>query len=115
VSIASATQLAYIPNSSSNNVSNLSNALKNDIKTQNRAIEINPQNSTASSIKGTYLGLLGKSNEAINAFDKTIEISPQNSLAWYNKGNALTHLNKSAEAENAYNKATEINSQNSDA
>jgi hypothetical protein len=47
VGIASATQLAYIPNSSSNNVSNLSNALENDIKTQDRAIEINPQNSTA--------------------------------------------------------------------
>ncbi len=76
--IASAEQLADIPNSSSNNVSNLNNALENDIKTQDKAIGINPLNSTAWKNKGLVLDNLNKSDEVIKAYDKAIEIDSQN-------------------------------------
>ena len=66
-------------------------------------------------IKDIALVKLGKSDEAIKAYDKAIEINPHNSDAWYNKGIALYNLNKSDEAIKAYDKAIEINPQDSKA
>ena len=111
VSIANAEAFEGIPNSSSNNVSNLNKTLENDIKTQDIAIEINPQDSMAWNNKGIDLGLSGKSDEAIKAFEKAIEINPQDSKAWYHKGNVLSDLNKSDEAIKAYDKEIEIDPQ----
>ena len=65
VSIADAAQLADVPNSGSNNVSDLNKTIENDIKTQDKAIEINPQDPIAWGDKGYALGNLGKSDEAI--------------------------------------------------
>ena len=115
VSIADAAQLADVPNSGSNNVSDLNKTIENDIKTQDKAIEINPQNSTAWTIKGIDFGLSGKSNEAIKAFDKAIEINPQYSDAWKNKGIALDYLNKSDEAIKAFDKVIDIKPRDSKA
>jgi tetratricopeptide (TPR) repeat protein len=36
--------------------------------------------------KGTALEKLGKSDEAIQAFNKAIEVNPQDSYAWKQKG-----------------------------
>ena len=35
---------------------------------------------------------MGRSEEAIQAFDKAIEIDPQFAMAWNNKGDALNSL-----------------------
>ena len=81
VSITNAEAFDGIPNSSTNNVSNLNKTLENDIKTQDIAIEINPQDSMAWNDKGIDLSLSGKSDEAIKAYDQAIEINPNNSDA----------------------------------
>ena len=75
----------------------------------NKAIEINPQNSIDWYSKGRTLYKLNKYDEAIKAYDKSIEIDLRNSLAWYNKGYSLGRLNKSDEAKKAYDKANGIN------
>jgi tetratricopeptide (TPR) repeat protein len=49
--------------------------------------------------KGITLGKLGKSDEAITAFDNAIDVNPQYSLAWYYRGVPLKKLGKSAEAQ----------------
>ncbi len=54
---------------------------------------------------------MGKSDEAIKAYDKAIEINPQDSRSWDGKGIALSKLNKSNEARKAFDKAIEINPQ----
>src|SRR5208283_3957332 len=76
VNIASAAQL---PNKE----------LENDIKIQDNAVTIDPQNSTAWYSKGVDLDRLGKYDEAIIACDKAIKINPQYSDAWNSKGVAL--------------------------
>jgi tetratricopeptide (TPR) repeat protein len=83
------------------------------IKAYDKAIDINPQNSTAWESKGLALDDLNKHEEAIRAFDKAIEINPQNSLPWDGKGDAFIKLGKSDEAMKAYNKALEIVPQDS--
>ena len=115
VSIADATQIADVPNSSSNNQDHLSKAYENEIKTQDTAIEINPQDAEAWKNKGLALVILQKPEEAIKAFDKAIEINPQNSDVWTGEGLALIELNKYDEAIKAFDEAIEINPQNSDA
>jgi hypothetical protein len=47
VSITGCVSFAGIPNVGSNNISNYNKALENDIKIQDKAIELNPQDSTA--------------------------------------------------------------------
>src|SRR5271157_2628413 len=108
MSVAGAALLADISNSTSNNVSN-SNKYDEAIKTLDKALEINPQDSNAWLYKGNVLSDLNKSDEAIKAYDKAIGINPQNSIAWNNKGNALNKLNATDEAIKAYDKAIEIN------
>ena len=54
---------------------------------------------------------MGKSDEAIKAYDKAIEINPLNSAAWYNKAVTLDNLNKFDDAMKAYEKAIEITPQ----
>lgn len=61
----------------SNRISNRNKALENNIKADDIAIEINPQNSTAWIDKGFALEDLNKFDEALKAFDKAIEINPQ--------------------------------------
>ena len=56
------------------------------IKTYEKTIEINPNDSDAWYNKGVALGKLGKFNEAMKVYDKAIEINPNDSDAWYNKG-----------------------------
>jgi len=111
VSSTGCVSFAGIPNTNSNSVSNLNKAIENDIKIQDKAIEINPQNSTAWNNTGVDLNKLNKFDEAIIAYNKAIEINPQNAYAWGGKGYALSKLNKSDEAIKAYEKAIEINPQ----
>ena len=79
----------------------------------NKAIEINPQNSIDWYSKGRTLYKLNKYDEAIKAYEKAIELNPQDSKSWNNKGIALYNLNKYDEAIKAYDKAIEIDLRNS--
>jgi tetratricopeptide (TPR) repeat protein len=88
VSLAGAGSFAYIPNSGSNNISNL-NKSDEAITAYDKAIEINSHDSVAWNNKGRALYKLNKFDETIKAYDKAIEINPLNSAAWYNKAVTL--------------------------
>ncbi len=63
------------------------------------------------SYQGIALCLLGKYEEAIQAFDKAIKIDPQFSPAWDGKGVVLHDLSRYNESIQAFDKAIEINPQ----
>jgi tetratricopeptide (TPR) repeat protein len=73
-----------------------------------KAIELDPKNSSAWYNKGVALGELGKYDEAVQAFGKVIELDPQIAEAWGYKGFVLELLNKTTEAGTAYAKAKEL-------
>jgi tetratricopeptide (TPR) repeat protein len=100
ISIVSATQ---------NSVYWFDKVLENEIKASEKAIEINPQNSTAWSEKGSNLYVLGRDDEAIKACDRAIELNPQNTDAWLLKGKYLTRQNRLDEAIKVYDKIIELN------
>ena len=82
------------------------------IKADEKAIEINPENSTAWTNKGFALYSLNKYDEALAAYDKAIEINPRNEAAWYFKGDVLYKLNKSDKAGKAWDKQNDIRESN---
>jgi hypothetical protein len=57
-----------------------------------KAIELNPQSTTAWEYKAMALGRLGRYDEALQASEKAIELDPNNALAWENKAFALERL-----------------------
>jgi len=57
--------------------------------------------------KGLAFSEEGKSQEALEAFDKVIEIDPEHAEAWFWKGVALDRLGRHEEAREAYDKARE--------
>jgi len=66
-------------------------------------------------IKGAALVVLGRYEEALQAFDKAIELDPQYADAWNNKGVALYELGRYKEALQAYDKAIELDPYDADA
>jgi len=78
------------------------------IEILNQTIEANPGNAEAWLSKAQALDSLGRSDEAIKAYDKVIELNPEKSdlagIAWENKAgilmklgntmNPLTHMTK---------------------
>jgi tetratricopeptide (TPR) repeat protein len=93
----------------------LKNISEKHIKTQDEALQIDPQNSTAWTIKGLTLYNLNKYDEAIKAYDEAIRINPRNSKAWIYKALVLRDLGRYDEAIKANEKAIEINPENSTA
>jgi tetratricopeptide (TPR) repeat protein len=87
----------------------LNNTYEKDIKIQDEAIRIDPQNETAWTNKGFALYLLNKYDEALASYDKAIEINPKDSDAWKDKGDVLYRLKKYDKAIMAYDKAIELN------
>jgi tetratricopeptide (TPR) repeat protein len=79
------------------------------INAYDRALSINPQNTTAWYRKGLIFASNGKYAEAVEAYDRAIEINPQYAEAWYNKGSALYSQGKYAEAVEAYDRVIGIN------
>jgi tetratricopeptide (TPR) repeat protein len=59
--------------------------------------------------KGVVLGNLGRSQEAIECYDKAIQIDPNYADAWYNKGVILGSLARNLEAIECYDKTIQIN------
>jgi tetratricopeptide (TPR) repeat protein len=58
--------------------------------------------------KGVALGLQGKYDEAIMAFDKAIEINPQYVAAWAGKSIVLKALGRTTEANAAFARTKEL-------
>ena len=59
------------------------------IRCYEEALNINPQNATVWSNKGTAYNVLGQYNEAIQCYDEALNIDPEYAEAWYGKGNSL--------------------------
>ncbi|MGE5661743.1 MAG: tetratricopeptide repeat protein [Ignavibacteriales bacterium] len=73
----------------------------------NRALQLDPDNSDAWTLKGGILRLSEKYEEAIKCYDKAIEIKPDDAHTWGSKAGALTNLRKYEEAIKCYDKAIE--------
>ncbi len=58
---------------------------------------------------GVDLGMQGKYDEAIKAYDEVIQINPNLPAAWINKGTAFNNQSKYNEAIKAYDEAIQIN------
>lgn len=86
------------------------------IKSYDRALEINPDYADAWNGKASALGIQGKHQDAVQAFDKAIEsydniieVNPKDAEAWYGKGTALDYravemgfINGSMQERNKY-------------
>ena len=67
-----------------------------------------PNLTFAWSNKGKSLGNLGKSQEAIECYNRALEIDPKYAFALSNKGGSLADLQRMEEAIECYNRALEI-------
>lgn len=65
--------------------------------------------------KGAALGNLGRSEAALECFDKVLALSPGTDAAWTNKGVILAKLGRETEAVKCYKKSVEINPRSADA
>lgn len=81
------------------------------LQAYDKAIELDPQFTSAWDGKGLALYGLGRYEEALQAFDKAIELDPQLENSLCNKGLALYGLGKDEEAIEAFDKAIELNPQ----
>ncbi len=57
-----------------------------------KALEIDPSNTSAWNNKGIAMLRLKKYQEAIDCYDKALELNPNHANAWYNKAKALRDL-----------------------
>lgn len=57
-----------------------------------KALEIDPNHTSAWNNKGIVLSRLKRYEEAIACYDKAIELDPKYANAWYNKANALRNF-----------------------
>jgi tetratricopeptide (TPR) repeat protein len=58
--------------------------------------------------KALNLDLLGKNEEALEAYNETIELEPNDGNVWNQKGNVLTELDRWTEANAAFAKSKEL-------
>lgn len=84
-----------------------SNGDANALTAYNRAIELDPNSTTAWITRGNLLESIGfkdKNNyaEAVKSFDKAIDIDPYNNFAWNDLADALERVNAFEEAYNIY-------------
>jgi len=80
-----------------------------EIKSYDKALEINPDEHLAWYNRGIALEELGRYEEAIKSHDKALEINPDDDNSWNSRGLALAKLRRYEEAIKCYDKALEIN------
>lgn len=73
-----------------------------------KAIDIDPLNSSAWNNMGTSLRLLSKQKEALSCYEKALKINPSNAHALFNKGSLLSELGQRDDAIQCFNRALEI-------
>ena len=84
--------------------------LRNAINLCTRAIELNPDNATAYSIRGAIYYRLSDYNSAISDFNKAIAINPTDYRNFYNRGLAHVKLKNFSKASEDFSGAIQINS-----
>lgn len=78
------------------------NKIEKAVKPYNKALEINPDDTTALNNKGVELTHLKRYNWARDYFDRVLELKPQDAAALHNKGVVLRKLRKTMKVtENA--------------
>ena len=81
----------------------------------NKVSEIDDTDPDVWNEKGTVLNMLGKSEEALAAYDKSIELcldDADDSNTWASKGNTLLGLQRYDEAIECYNHALKVDTNN---
>jgi len=58
--------------------------------------------------KGLVLQHLGRSQEALEAYEQAIALNPTFPSTWHNKGDALLKLGRSAESSTSYMEAHKL-------
>ena len=80
------------------------------LKSCEKALKIDPDNSIALFNKGVALGRLGRHEEALTVFNKALEIRPEHTLSWLNQGSAFYQLGQYESAADSFSKALNIES-----
>ena len=83
--------------------------LEEEIKSYEKAIEIDPKDKHAWNDMGYVYDEIGKHKKAIESYEKAIEIDPKYVTAWYNVGVAYQKIKNYEIAIKSYEKAIEIN------
>jgi tetratricopeptide (TPR) repeat protein len=73
-----------------------------------KALDIDPTNSSAWSSMGVIVRQLGRPEEALACYDRALKINPNDWRIWLNKGTALDELKNHQEALDCFKKANEI-------
>lgn len=79
-----------------------------------RAIELNPENASAYSIRGAIYYRLNDFNSALADFNKSITLNPTDFKTYYNRGLAYVKLHNYQMAAQDFNKALELNPNDED-
>lgn len=79
-----------------------------------QAIELNPDNAIAYSIRGAIYYRLNNFNSAVADFNKAIEINPNDYRSFYNRGLAHVKLKDYRQAERDFSRALELNPNDED-
>lgn len=74
-----------------------------------QAIELNPDNATAYSIRGAIYYRLNNFNGAVADFNKAVELNPGDYRSFYNRGLANVKLKDYRRAEQDFSRALELN------
>jgi len=85
------------------------------IRTYNKALSLEPNNTEALNYKGIALVRSGQYDKASAVFEKVIQIDPNNVMGWTNKGYVLFKEGNIDAAIKAYDKALSIDPNNADA
>lgn len=88
--------------------------LKEELANYNKALQINPKDTSTYYSRGKVLRKLGRLEEALADYDKILEINPKNFCAYYIKGMLLSKLGRLEESLASYDKALEINPNHAD-
>jgi len=88
---------------------------KGAIQDYNKAIELNPNYTSAYNNRGSVKSSLGDYRGAIQDFNKSIELKPNYALAYFNRGIAKSNLDEHKGAIQDYNKAIELEPNDADA
>jgi len=109
---ASAMDTPYLTNNSNskNNIANITNTSKYTeiLKYYDKALAIDPADTTVLDNKGIILTKLGNYTQALQYFDRVLSIDHNNVGGLYNKAIALYRIGKYAEAKIFQNKAQQI-------
>jgi Flp pilus assembly protein TadD len=73
-----------------------------------KALQLDPRNSTALGNLGIVYAMTGRSDEAIALFDRALAADPGNARMYLNKGKALRQLGRIAEAEQMTERAVQL-------